>query len=137
MSGPARIQRKRTKGWKKPPNAVNVTRPGPFGNPFPVDVYGAAGAVDRFRRWITGNMSSRELSESSLYIPIGISPVFVRRSMLNLLPSLSGKTLVCWCKPGEPCHGDVLLELANGLAPSQAQSDGHRRSSDVFEKPSG
>jgi hypothetical protein len=26
---------------------------------------------------------------------------------------LRGKNLACWCKPGEPCHADVLLELAN------------------------
>lgn len=26
---------------------------------------------------------------------------------------LRGKNLACWCKPGEPCHVDVLLELAN------------------------
>jgi hypothetical protein len=29
---PKRIQRKRTKGWRMPPNTVSVTRPGPFGN---------------------------------------------------------------------------------------------------------
>lgn len=27
---------------------------------------------------------------------------------------LAGRDLACWCKPGDPCHGDVLLELANG-----------------------
>lgn len=26
---------------------------------------------------------------------------------------LAGKNLACWCKPGTPCHADVLLELAN------------------------
>jgi hypothetical protein len=26
---------------------------------------------------------------------------------------LANKNLACWCKPGEPCHADVLLELAN------------------------
>lgn len=26
---------------------------------------------------------------------------------------LRGKNLACWCKLGEPCHADVLLELAN------------------------
>lgn len=31
---PKRIQRKRTKGWRMPPNTVSVTRPGKFGNPF-------------------------------------------------------------------------------------------------------
>lgn len=108
-----RIQRKRTKGWKMPPDTVSVTRPGPFGNPFPVDVYGAVGAVNRFRRWIAGDMSSREMSESSFYLPVGLSPVFVRRSMQNLLPTLRGKNLACWCALDQPCHADVLLEIAN------------------------
>src|SRR5262245_15893729 len=26
---------------------------------------------------------------------------------------LSGKDLICTCRPGDPCHDDVLLELAN------------------------
>jgi hypothetical protein len=25
-----------------------------------------------------------------------------------------GRTLACWCKP-LPCHGDVILELAEGI----------------------
>jgi hypothetical protein len=27
---------------------------------------------------------------------------------------LKGKDLICWCKPGAPCHADVLLAIANG-----------------------
>jgi hypothetical protein len=26
---------------------------------------------------------------------------------------LRGKDLACWCPPDQPCHADVLLELAN------------------------
>ena len=26
---------------------------------------------------------------------------------------LRGKDLYCYCKPGQPCHGDVLLRIAN------------------------
>jgi hypothetical protein len=26
---------------------------------------------------------------------------------------LLGKDLACWCPLGQPCHADVLLELAN------------------------
>ncbi|MFZ5773087.1 MAG: DUF4326 domain-containing protein, partial [Thermodesulfobacteriota bacterium] len=29
------------------------------------------------------------------------------------LDDLRGKDLACWCKDGEPCHADVLLEMAN------------------------
>ncbi|HUR18875.1 MAG TPA: DUF4326 domain-containing protein [Acidimicrobiales bacterium] len=34
---PQRIQLSRKKGYRKPEGAVNCTRPGKFGNPFPVD----------------------------------------------------------------------------------------------------
>jgi hypothetical protein len=26
---------------------------------------------------------------------------------------LAGRDLACWCRPGEPCHADVLLALVN------------------------
>jgi len=32
--------------------------------------------------------------------------------LLQDLGELKGKDLVCWCSP-LPCHGDILLELAN------------------------
>jgi hypothetical protein len=31
----------------------------------------------------------------------------------TLRDELRGRNLACWCKPGAPCHADVLLELAN------------------------
>jgi hypothetical protein len=34
-----------------------------------------------------------------------------RPDLLERLPELKGKVLACWCAP-EPCHGDVLLDLA-------------------------
>jgi hypothetical protein len=37
---------------------------------------------------------------------------------MDALGELRGKNLACWCKPGEPCHADVLLELANPKGPS-------------------
>lgn len=29
------------------------------------------------------------------------------------LSELRDKNLACWCEPGEACHADVLLEMAN------------------------
>jgi hypothetical protein len=33
--------------------------------------------------------------------------------LVAALPELRGKVLGCWCAP-KPCHGDVLVRLANG-----------------------
>lgn len=35
-------------------------------------------------------------------------------SLMSQLPELRGKDLVCWCHP-KPCHGDLLLKLANQM----------------------
>lgn len=115
---PVRIQRSRAKGWKMPEGAVYVGRPTDFGNPFPVDVYGQDGAVDRFRRWLTTGMSAYEMSTSSRCDPYSnrVDPpslVIVRRWLENGFPKLRGKDLACWCPLDQPCHADVLLEIAN------------------------
>jgi hypothetical protein len=48
-------------------------------------------------------------------IPIGVSPTV--EALTPPDPSeLRGKNLACWCKPDQPCHADVLLELANDPA---------------------
>ena len=35
-----------------------------------------------------------------------------RPDLVARLPEIRGTTLACWCKPG-PCHGDVLVRLAD------------------------
>jgi hypothetical protein len=37
-----------------------------------------------------------------------------RPDLLASLPELEGKVFGCWCAP-QPCHGDVLAKLADGL----------------------
>ncbi len=40
--------------------------------------------------------------------------ILSRPDLLARVPELKGKILGCWCKvkPDDPCHGDVLVELA-------------------------
>lgn len=102
---PKRIQRKRTKGFKLPEGCVYVGRPTKFGNPFI-----GPGAVDRYRRWLSGLLSAREWSES-VYADDVSFPDY--RNVLAAAKELRGKDLACWCKLSCECHADVLLELAN------------------------
>lgn len=39
-----------------------------------------------------------------------------RPDLLELLPALRGRRLGCWCVP-QPCHAQVIAELADSLAP--------------------
>lgn len=104
MSGPQRIHRKRTKGWKMPENTVNVTRPGPYGNPYIVGHDGSAQeCVEKFRKaWIDAITCAKR--DRTPYMPFG-KPIY--------LGPLIGKNLACFCREDAPfCHADVLLELA-------------------------
>jgi hypothetical protein len=103
---PERIQRKRTKGWKMPPNTVCVTRPGPFGNPFTPGKDGPMGRKPLDKEGAVGFFRAM-LRDPELRAAAGYpSDDVIRRR-------LSGKNLACFCGLDEKCHADVLLELAN------------------------
>lgn len=96
MEQPKRIQLSRKKGWRMPPNTVKVDRSSRWGNPFIVGVNGTADVVlDKYIRFLIAYaiVAPQDFSE---YIDL-----------------LRGKNLACWCKIGEPCHADILLEIAN------------------------
>lgn len=105
---PVRIQRKRTKGWRMPEGAVYVGRPTTWGNPYLVGrryggftVLSVKDAVASYRRDIEWNERNTDRPMNA-----GIRVDDIRRD-------LRGKDLVCWCPLDQPCHADVLLELAN------------------------
>jgi len=95
-AAPRRVQLSRRRGWRLPPNTVVVSRPSKWGNPFVSP--DRADAVSRYRSWLLEQLATGRLE---------LSP-------------LRGRNLACWCPPGEPCHADVLLELANP-APATAR----------------
>lgn len=98
---PKRIQRKRTKGWKLPEGAVYVGRPTKWGNPYTLHDGDPKFIVALYRRKIRGNVWSEPNARS-------------------IKAELSGKDLACWCPLDQPCHADVLLEIAN----SSLENDG-------------
>jgi hypothetical protein len=100
-----------------PVGSIYCGRPSPWANPFRVgDVWDSpfvwempswnvgltdgdgctrvdpALAVDLFRSWIADVLSTHR----------------------GYLDELRGHDLACWCRLDQPCHADVLLELANG-----------------------
>ncbi len=107
---PQCIQLSRTRGWRKPDNAVVVARPTKWGNPWVVTLSrSVARAVALHRAWLLGELSDRDIAGTHIVATLNNR----RQTVLAALPTLRGKDLACWCTPGEPCHGDVLLELAN------------------------
>jgi Domain of unknown function (DUF4326) len=100
---PHRIQLKRTKGWRMPPNTLKVDRSTKWGNPFKVEYKGMSPelAVQSFKNVLD------EFEEYQISSRLKVTIDDIRRE-------LRGKNLACWCKSSEVCHADVLLEIANG-----------------------
>lgn len=114
---PTRIQRRRTKGWRLPENAVIVSRPSRFGNPFTIkDAIDAewsnphSACAELYGEWLRVGTEGGWFNET---YRIG-NQTFDRRRVLADLHLLRGKDLACTCPPDKPCHADVLLKLANG-----------------------
>ncbi|QLF83864.1 hypothetical protein SEA_MOOSEHEAD_55 [Gordonia phage Moosehead] len=61
----------------------------------------AAESVECYRAYITGGGW-----------PIDWKP-FGAPSLEEIRTALAGRDLVCWCPLDQPCHADVLLEIAN------------------------
>lgn len=151
MTKPVRLQLSRRKGFDLQAlslatnglAAVNISRPGKWGNPFDFRrsefcwaalSYGCRGdrlgrqeaSVRAFRSWIDPPFGRRTLSmeeqpklasakgEVALGPPVKAGEAPAKEDVRAVL---RGKNLACWCKPGEPCHADVLLEIANAESP--------------------
>ncbi len=131
---PERIQLSRAKGWRMPPNTVNVAR-GPgrrWGNPWKIGdqmyepgvgfrrvetVEDAVAAFRRFVDWDPDATMIHHTEDSVWEITGGYGPMHKNRKTIRA--ELAGKNLACWCKLGAPCHADVLLELVNAAPQEQ------------------
>ncbi len=118
---PKRIQRKRTKGWRKPEDAIYIGRPSKWGNPYsegqkfewlPFLRLAAAGIVKH------GDPLPSPATELTRPQAIDMYRVYIFECTMKNphyfdIEQLRGKDLMCWCPLDQPCHADVLLEIAN------------------------
>jgi len=71
--------------------------------------------VDRTTRW--GNFLGRGIDDKSQALAAyihWIESVATLEWKADARIALSGKNLGCWCKIGEPCHADYLLDWLKG-----------------------
>lgn len=104
---PQRIQRKRTKGWRMRESAVYVGRPTRWGNPFRVGDFTNIGERNRWPMRHTRATAVEAYREATLST----------RWRNEVKRALRGRDLACWCPLDEPCHADVLLDIANEVTP--------------------
>lgn len=133
---PHRVQLSRKKGWRMPDNTISVARPGFWGNPHAVhrgQIHWDGEAVDKNGEqvlsgpWLCTLFPDRS---AGFWFPTKAAAIakaveLYRWKMTTeglwtnaqrRLSELTGKNLACWCPLDQPCHADVLLELANGGA---------------------
>lgn len=109
-----------------PTDAIYVGRPGKWGNPFVVAQekgdngykYSVRGSANHLlgmhRTKAEAQRQAADLFELHTG-PMGNYEID-GEALRQLVSALAGKDLACWCKLTDPCHADVLLELANGAA---------------------
>ena len=113
MTRPLRIQLSRRKGWRMPPNTVSVARPGRWGNEWVV--------WNDDGQWTVTHISehySVANKQKGIFLAVRLHREWIRKLEVSyggttMLLELRGKNLACWCPLDQPCHADVLLELAN------------------------
>lgn len=115
MIKPIRMQLSRAKGFNLQAAsrainglaAINIARPGPWGNPFTV---GEDGARPHCIALFVGLLDGR-------YSLLARAPLEAQRDFVvhaaDHWKTLKGKNLACWCGSKLACHGDPLLERAN------------------------
>lgn len=71
-----------------PADAVNIMRPGPWGNPFDERTFGREGCIKLYEHWL-----------------------FLNPNLVTMMRrELAHKDIVCCCWP-KACHGDVILRV--------------------------
>lgn len=94
MNKPIRIQRSRQHKMVSPNGLpiVYVGRPSKWGNPYNEQSFPTLSKEE----WV-------ENYKRLMLIPQNIA----------IASLLKGKNLACWCPLDQPCHADILLEIAN------------------------
>ena len=104
---PKRIQRKRSKGWRIPENTVYVGRGSKYGNQFKIGADGDANQC--IAKYMEYRFPYTHHGEHNSMQDFMLS----KANLQEATKDLRGKNLACWCKIGDPCHADSLLEIVN------------------------
>jgi hypothetical protein len=124
---PVRIQRRRTAGYSMQAasrainglDCISVTRPGRWGNPYDVRVFGRELAMKLFRETMSGCWNPslvKDVSDELCDAAYQAHTAFMKRNREHPAEAarseLRGLNLACFCPEPLACHSDILLEYA-------------------------
>ncbi|HHY49048.1 MAG TPA: DUF4326 domain-containing protein [Alphaproteobacteria bacterium] len=118
MVRPQRMQVSRQAGFnlQRASRALNglparlVTRPGRWGNPFSIEAVARRYQLEHEAAQVKAVALCGEWLRGTLDPGLAPGPP---PSLAEIRAELAGHNLACWCRPGTPCHADVLIALAN------------------------
>lgn len=153
---PKRVQMTRQRPWRaNHPDAVIVARPTRWGNPItaPLVAWWApevpaaerlAFAAEEFGRFlgIDDTPSCRVVQPPVMRwtayddaLRAARVETFTYPTRDEIRAALAGRDLACWCPLDQPCHADVLLELAN--EPHDAADETEQHDGEAGEEDEG
>lgn len=95
-----------------PENTVKVDRSTKWGNPYRAGIHcDHQHAVDLHRMALMTGVC-KPMGDGSYNVTAG-DVMLHCVGVYSEIEQLRGKNLACWCRLDQPCHADVLLELAN------------------------
>jgi hypothetical protein len=125
---PVRIQRRRTRGYDMQAVSlainglpcISVTRPGRWGNPYDVRVFGRELSMALFRETMDGCWSPslvKDVSDELCDLAYAAHCAFMKRIRHHPAEAardeLRGHNLACYCAENLACHSSILLEIAS------------------------
>ena len=116
MSTPYRIQRQRTKGCRMPESTVYVGQGTKWRNPWEVTPHEDGRATVTYP---VSAITFTSVNEAAAYAASSFRwqllnhPNVLEFTEAEARAELTGKNLACSCPLDQPCHADVLLEIAN------------------------
>lgn len=122
MNAPKRIQRRRNKGWRKPDGAIYVGPGSRWGNPARIGIARDPETLkpvgwsvynpDTYQYGSTHREQVEARAEAVSHYQVWLTqrPAWTDAARREL----AGRDLMCWCPEDQPCHVDVLLDVAGG-----------------------
>ncbi|SKO19942.1 Uncharacterised protein [Mycobacteroides abscessus subsp. abscessus] len=118
-----RIQRKRTAGWQMPKGAIYVGRPTRWGNPWVVHIHSPSCGPELLA--CPDCIAEDRADAATKYRHAVLYPLAEQPPVPTpdeIRAELRGRDLACWCPLDQPCHADVLLEIANATTESEVSA---------------
>lgn len=120
-SASSRIHHKRGAGIGLPTGSVYVGPGSKWANPYRGEVGASTMArellSEQYRQWLLmpttvdpRDGTQRSCTGATHYLGV---PFADRPSLDDIKAALAGKDIACACTENQPCHGDVLIALAN------------------------